>query len=117
VERVALKTGEAEPIDISADDAAGIATPAAAPEIASAQESTTTRLTRLAKRWFALNRGTLRAVLLGALSLMVFLVAWHFLTKYRVNIYVRFLNVRRRSRCSSAPDARSATRNSSPTWH
>ena len=93
MERVALKTGEAEPIDISAEAAAGVATPAAAPEIASAQESTTPRVTRLAKRWFALNRGKLRAILLGALALLAFLVAWHLLTKYRVNIYVRFLNV------------------------
>jgi sulfonate transport system permease protein len=93
VERVALKTGEAEPIDISTEAAAGIATPAAAPEIASAQESATARVTKLAKRWFALNRGKLRAVLLGALALLAFLLAWHLLTKYRVNIYVRFLNV------------------------
>ena len=26
-------------------------------------------------------------------ALLLFLVAWHLLTKYRVNIYVRFLNV------------------------
>ena len=62
MERVALKTGEAEPIDISTEAAAGIATPAAAPKIASAPESTTTYLTRLARRWFALNRGKLRAM-------------------------------------------------------
>jgi NitT/TauT family transport system permease protein len=47
----------------------------------------------LVKRWLVLNRATLRALALGTLSLAIFLVAWHFLTKYRVNIYVRFLNV------------------------
>jgi NitT/TauT family transport system permease protein len=53
----------------------------------------TTRLIRLGGRWLALNRGRLRAVALGGLALLMFLVAWHLLTKYRVNIYVRFLNV------------------------
>jgi sulfonate transport system permease protein len=87
VERVALKAGEAEPTEINTDAAVGIASPAAAPE------SNATSFTRLGRRWFALNRGRLRAVLFGALALALFLVAWHLLTKYRVNIYVRFLNV------------------------
>ena len=87
MERVALKAGEAEPTEINADAAVGIASPAAAPE------SNAASFTRLGRRWFALNRGRLRAVLFGALALALFLVAWHLLTKYRVNIYVRFLNV------------------------
>ena len=33
------------------------------------------------------------ACVLAGLALLLFLVAWHLLTKYRVNIYVRFLNV------------------------
>ena len=71
--------------------------------VASAAEATTLKappqsaglLERLrpARRWLALHRGKLRAVLIGALSLLIFLAVWHVLTKYRVNIYVRFLNV------------------------
>ena len=60
---------------------------------AAAPESNAASFTRLGRRWFALNRGRLRAVLFGALALALFLLAWHLLTKYRVNIYVRFLNV------------------------
>ncbi|HEY4921512.1 MAG TPA: ABC transporter permease [Xanthobacteraceae bacterium] len=48
---------------------------------------------RQARRRFALYRGRLRALLLAALSLAAFVLAWHLLTKYRVNIYVRFINV------------------------
>jgi len=45
------------------------------------------------KRWLLLNRGGLRAVFAGAISLMLFLLAWHLLTKYRVVFFVRFTNV------------------------
>ena len=45
------------------------------------------------KRWLALNRSGLRAVLIGAISLALFLLAWHLLTKYRVVFFVRFTNV------------------------
>jgi NitT/TauT family transport system permease protein len=48
---------------------------------------------RRAGRWVALHRDALRAVVLGALSLVMFLAVWHLLTRYRVNIYVRFVNV------------------------
>ena len=88
MERVALKAGDAEPIEISAVAGAEIAPPeppAAPPR--------TTRLIALAGRWLALNRGTLRAIALGGLALLLFLLAWHLLTTYRVNIYVRFVNV------------------------
>ena len=47
----------------------------------------------LATRWFRLNRERLRAVAIGALSLIAFLVVWHLLTKYRVVFFVRFTNV------------------------
>ena len=47
----------------------------------------------LAARWFRLNKGFLRGILIGALSLLAFLVAWHLLTKYRVVFFVRFTNV------------------------
>ncbi|MDB5609570.1 MAG: Binding-protein-dependent transport system inner rane component [Bradyrhizobium sp.] len=45
------------------------------------------------KRWLLLNRGGLRAVLVGAISLALFLLTWHLLTKYRVVFFVRFTNV------------------------
>lgn len=47
----------------------------------------------LAARWFRLNKGSLRAALIGVLSLVAFLILWHLLTKYRVVFFVRFTNV------------------------
>ena len=47
----------------------------------------------LAARWFRLNKGRLRAMLIGALSLVAFLILWHLLTKYRIVFFVRFTNV------------------------
>lgn len=47
----------------------------------------------LALRWYRLNRERLRAILVGALSLLAFLIVWHLLTKYRVVFFVRFTNV------------------------
>jgi NitT/TauT family transport system permease protein len=47
----------------------------------------------LALRWYRLNRERLRAALIGALSLLAFLIVWHLLTKYRVVFFVRFSNV------------------------
>jgi len=44
-------------------------------------------------RWLSLQWGLLRAMIFAALSLMLFIAVWHLLTKYRVNIYVRFVNV------------------------
>jgi NitT/TauT family transport system permease protein len=44
-------------------------------------------------RWLALHRGQLRALAIGAVSLALFLLAWHLLTKYRVTFHVRFVNV------------------------
>ena len=44
-------------------------------------------------RWIRLNQERMRAVLLGAISLLLFLLAWHLLTKYRVVFFVRFTNV------------------------
>jgi len=95
VERVALKPGDAEPVEIGAVAASDIVPPSSPP---AAPERKTTGLVRLGfvrlgGRWLALNRGRLRALALGGLALLMFVVAWHLLTKYRVNIYVRFLNV------------------------
>src|ERR1700751_5358862 len=47
----------------------------------------------LVRRWLALHRGELRALAIGAISLALFLLAWHLLTKYRVTAHVRFVNV------------------------
>jgi NitT/TauT family transport system permease protein len=44
-------------------------------------------------RWLSLQWGFLRAAILAALSLMIFIAAWHVLTTYRINLYVRFVNV------------------------
>jgi NitT/TauT family transport system permease protein len=87
VERVAVKIEEAEPVD------AGSAMAATAPVVAEPRRARFERSIRQARGWLLLNRDRLRALLLGALSLLVFLAIWHVLTKYRVNIYVRFLNV------------------------
>jgi NitT/TauT family transport system permease protein len=45
------------------------------------------------KRWLSLNRDGLRAVFVGTISLLLFLLTWHLLTKYRVVFFVRFTNV------------------------
>jgi NitT/TauT family transport system permease protein len=46
-----------------------------------------------AGRWFRLNKLRLRAAVIGAISLVAFLIVWHLLTKYRVVFFVRFVNV------------------------
>jgi NitT/TauT family transport system permease protein len=86
VERVALKREDKE-------RAQPVPAPLAHTAPGKSQPSGAAQLLRLTGRWLVLHRGTLRALALGALSLALFLIAWHFLTKYRVNIYVRFLNV------------------------
>jgi NitT/TauT family transport system permease protein len=47
----------------------------------------------IAGRWYRLNKGKLRAALVGAISLVAFLIAWYLLTKYHVVFFVRFINV------------------------
>jgi NitT/TauT family transport system permease protein len=44
-------------------------------------------------RWLALHRRELRGLAVGAASLALFLLCWHLLTKYRVTMHVRFVNV------------------------
>jgi NitT/TauT family transport system permease protein len=46
-----------------------------------------------AQRWLALHWRQLRAIAIGALSLALFLLAWHLLTTYRVSFHVRFVNL------------------------
>ncbi|MDE5440935.1 ABC transporter permease subunit [Bradyrhizobium sp. CSA207] len=66
--------GEASP--------APAAAPAAAPSFGT-----------VALRWYRLNRAGLRAIAIGILSLLAFLLVWHLLTTYRVVFFVRFTNV------------------------
>jgi NitT/TauT family transport system permease protein len=47
----------------------------------------------IAARWIKLNQETIRGLVIGALSLLLFLLAWHLLTRYRVVFFVRFTNV------------------------
>ncbi|WP_407654490.1 ABC transporter permease [Bradyrhizobium prioriisuperbiae] len=47
----------------------------------------------LVRRWLRLHRDEIRAVVIGTLSIAAFLLAWHLLTKYRVNAHVRFTNI------------------------
>ncbi len=84
MERAALKLDDAEPVELAG----------AAPTLGEGTEQPPRRdLRAVMARWLAAHRGQIRALLLGALSLVLFLLLWHVLTKYRVNIYVRFLNV------------------------
>jgi NitT/TauT family transport system permease protein len=83
MEQVALKSLQAEPVE--ADDV-GLQ-PAEKPK----RPPVTRR--RGIVRWLSLQWGLLRAMIFAALSLMLFIAVWHLLTKYRVNIYVRFVNV------------------------
>lgn len=47
----------------------------------------------LARRWLRLNMPAIRATLLGALAISLFILAWHVVTVNRMDLYVRFLNV------------------------
>jgi NitT/TauT family transport system permease protein len=85
MEQVALKSLQAEPVEPGDVDLTKTTPPTT--------KRPPTRRRRGIVRWLALQWGLLRAVVLAALSLMIFIAAWHFLTKYRVNIYVRFVNV------------------------
>jgi len=88
LDNAALKLAEpAAPVAPSADLAAP---KVPAPVLAPAPK---TSVAIYARRWLALHKGELRALLFGAISLALFLLAWHLLTKYRVTFHVRFINV------------------------
>jgi NitT/TauT family transport system permease protein len=87
MEQVALKIVPAEPVVVSAEPVPAVA----AIELPKPSPPPQGRLTLA--RFLFLQWPRLRAALLAALSLTAFVLAWHFLTKYRVNIYVRFVNV------------------------
>jgi NitT/TauT family transport system permease protein len=86
MEQVALKSLQAEPVETGND--AGIKEA----ERPAAKRAPIQRR-RGILRWLSLHWGLLRAMIFAALSLMIFIGIWHLLTKYRVNIYVRFINV------------------------
>jgi NitT/TauT family transport system permease protein len=65
----------------------------APPAAPASPEGRATWFATRAKRWVALHRGEIRAVVIGAISLALFLLAWHLLTTFRVNMHVRFTNV------------------------
>ena len=50
------------------------------PSPATHTEKPTPDLATYLRRWLLLNRGGLRAALIGAISLALFLLAWHLLT-------------------------------------
>jgi NitT/TauT family transport system permease protein len=68
------------------------AAPPPAPDTAASPDRSP-ELTTYVRRWVLLNRDGLRATLIGAVSLLLFLLAWHLLTTYRVVFFVRFTNV------------------------
>lgn len=43
--------------------------------------------------WVSRNSGTIRGLILGAISLSLFVLAWHLLTENRINMHVRFSNI------------------------
>lgn len=65
----------------------------AVPALPPALRSPITRFANLSLRWLSLHRDKIRATVIGLVSILLFLLAWHLLTKYRVNVYVRFGNV------------------------
>ena len=89
MERVALKWTEGTAPAVS-PEMPSAPVPPAAPE----PESTpATSVATYVRRWLLLRRRELRTLAIGTLSIALFLLAWHLLTKYRVNIHIRFVNV------------------------
>jgi NitT/TauT family transport system permease protein len=86
VEQVARRVAESRGETADAADAASV--PGAAP-VPSRLAEVATR----GKRWLLLHRSEIRAMVIGAISLALFLLAWHLLTTYRVSFHVRFTNV------------------------
>jgi NitT/TauT family transport system permease protein len=89
---MALNSVAAEPIND--DSALGTLKPSIPePSTETARAAETPRAAARIKRWLWMYRGKFRAAAIGLVALLLFLIAWHLLTKYRVNIYIRFLNV------------------------
>jgi NitT/TauT family transport system permease protein len=87
VEQVARRVAEAR-VETAAEAASAAS---AAPEASAPRRNA--QFANRAKRWILLHRGEIRTIVIGAISLALFLLAWHLLTKYRVNMHVRFTNV------------------------
>ena len=87
MDRAALKSFEAAEPAPAPFAALPVEPSTAAPHAAQTTPAT------YAKRWLALHNGEIRAFAVGSMSLLLFLFAWHLLTKYRVNVHVRFVNV------------------------
>lgn len=76
------------------EDATSVMVAAVIPEPAAATPVPAPKsFSTLALRWYRLNKDRLLTTLIGALSLLAFLLVWHLLTKYRVTFFVRFTNV------------------------
>jgi len=86
VDNAARKLDEPTPVAAAAEAPAAAASKSAPRESAPSGKA-------YAQRWLALYWRKLRAIAIGALSLALFLLAWHLLTKYRVSFHVRFVNV------------------------
>ncbi|MGJ4961040.1 ABC transporter permease [Bradyrhizobium sp. HKCCYLRH3061] len=71
----------------SPDQAAAAAAPGTAPP------PSRPHVSARAARWFRLNQDRLQSLLIGTASLILFLIAWHLLTTYRVVFFVKFTNV------------------------
>src|ERR1700730_4412808 len=86
MEQVAIETLQARPVDAATAMRfpEKVAPGAAAPRVP--------RWTPVG-RWLSLRAGALRAAALAIFSLLMFVVAWHLLTRYRVHLYVRFVHV------------------------
>ncbi|RTL52593.1 MAG: ABC transporter permease [Bradyrhizobiaceae bacterium] len=69
-------------------DKAGAVTPSPAPSA-----SISNGVVHLALRWARLNKGRIRAFIIGTVSIAAFVLVWHLLTLYRVNFFVRFTNI------------------------
>ena len=89
MERVALKWTEGAAPAVSPE-----MPPAPIPPASPEPESTPAiSVAAYVRRWLLLRRRELRTLAIGTLSIVLFLLAWHLLTKYRVNIHIRFVNV------------------------
>jgi NitT/TauT family transport system permease protein len=92
VDLAAVKAPPVRVLD-EAVSAASSAIPAALREDRPPQNPPSPPQVSSVRRWLALRRNEIRSIALGALALALFLLAWHLLTKYRVSLHIRFVNV------------------------
>jgi NitT/TauT family transport system permease protein len=91
VDSAARKLDEPPPVAAAAEAPAAAASNSVPPQVTPPESAASWKA--YAQRWLALHWRELRAVAIGALSLALFLLAWHLLTTYRVSFHVRFVNV------------------------